>query len=212
MKKVIVILLSVAVIAAVLCAVMLPRGEYSRRGFKDNGLNEAYSRHVPLNEMNFYDEYYTTHFRVATAPLKYFYLSVMELPCDIHYYSSPDDSEPAFTLKKGESALIIHDGAYFDYDDTIGYGLRCWPDYKEGWRYGLPFVSEEQNIQAWQNADKMYYVKTSELEEVAMAYYDDNMEAGASFDFDSKDDFIDWVIRFIDHRLYTEGVFRSNDL
>ena len=212
MKRIIIILLAAAVIATCLCVILLPHSEYSQHNFTDNGLKEAYFRQVPLNEMDFNNEFRGKHFRVAINPISFPYLSAIKLPCDIHYFSSPDDSEPVLTLKKGEKVLIVHENSYFVFDDTIGYGLRCWPDYKKGWRFGLPFVFEEQDINAWENADQMYYVKTSELEKIAQEYYDANIDAGTPLDCNLKSDFVDWVTRFIDHRLYTEGVFCSKDL
>lgn len=89
----------------------------------------------------------------------------------IHYYTSPGDIQPAYTVYAGKS-----------YAHTFfwGYGFTSWPTYSKEWRYVQPFqpYSDVQNSYDKLHALPYYYVRYSDLlalseeNERDMLYYD----------------------------------------
>lgn len=89
----------------------------------------------------------------------------------IHYYTSPGDIQPAYTVYAGKS-----------YAHTFfwGYGFTSWPTYSKEWRYMQPFqpYSDVQNSYDKLHALPYYYVRYSDLlalseeNERDMLYYD----------------------------------------
>ncbi len=171
--------------------------------FKDNGKNEPYSQQVPLDQMDFstYDQYLPD----AVAAIKNDLQRSVELPADVNYYASPDDgAKPVLTLKKGTTVFITcEDGMPYN---TM-YGLTCFPDYKKGWRYGNPFVKDDFTYEDALAMSERYYVKTSELEQVAAAYYKANEKAFQQEQ--TSEQYVTGVIQTKDLFLYTGGVFCS---
>ena len=74
----------------------------------------------------------------------------------IHYYTSPGDIQPAYTVYAGKS-----------YAHTFfwGYGFTSWPTYSKEWRYVQPFqpYSDVQNSYDKLHALPYYYVRYSDL-------------------------------------------------
>ncbi len=176
--------------------------------FKDNGKDEPYANRVPLHEMDFsvYDKY----FPQATAPILVKYERKITLPCDVEYYSAKEDSVPAVILPKGTEVYIFpQDGGPFF---IHGYGVRCWPDYEKGWRYGIPFLTFDASRleDVYQDEEiPMYYVKTRQLEKVAEKFYENNPSAAVRI---RKSEYVKRAIRSIDQFLYDNGAFLSEEL
>lgn len=225
MKKKTVILCCVA--AVIVCAVgavfLMHDGSQdqppAREGFVDNGLGEPYFRKVPLSKMDFvgYGKYFNTTYTLLDYPINFEQMFV--LPCDVHYYKSPGNKKPVLTIPAGTEITMFPEpsigNSFFD-GRQVGYGLRCWPDYREGWRYGQPFTNE-LIVDAFMGDAPKYYVKTSELGEVAGAFYDAYedifWDAIRVYDGEkSREGFVYWVTRYIDERLFENGVFCSYDL
>ena len=148
--------------------------EWMEEYFKQNNKNEPYARGVPLDEMDF-SEYWgyfiTQSYAVQTDETQEsVYLT---LPCDVEYYLHKEDKTPAVVLKKGTEVVV---GKNLPLDETMalfdmsGYGMRTWPGYEAGWRYGIPFRTRLDYVESLVGA-KRYYVKTQQLFEVANAYY-----------------------------------------
>ena len=132
--------------------------------FQDNGMDEPYSQGTPLDEMDFrvYEHYLPQAMAVDSQDVTM--TSTVILPCDVVYYRSKEDTEPALTLEKGTE--VVYDYFYYrgeswrwDYD--YGYGACCWPDYEQEWRYGYPFVTN--NFSGDLEDTEMYYVRGKEL-------------------------------------------------
>ena len=170
--------------------------------FVDNGENEPYAQGVPLHEMDF--AVYEDYFPDATSALGYNYERKIELPCDINYYASKEDSKPVLTLKKGTSVYVMPK----DYAIPIGYGLQCWPDYEKSWRYGYVFLTED--FEYLLEDTEMYYVKSNELEKVADAFYQANQKAYSKRYSARK--FTKLITQEIDEVLYRNGAYLSNAL
>ena len=179
-----------------------PKWEKLKAAFKDNGKNEPYSQQIPLNQMDFsvYDKYFPKNFSLQKVYLQ----RSISLPADINYYSSPDDNaKPVLTLKKGTAVFITPSD---DMPYCKIYGLYCFPDYKKGWRYGIPFVTHDfTNSDALAMKDA-YYVKTDELKPIAAAYYDANSKP---FSHETSAQYVIGAIQDIDLILYTGGCFCS---
>lgn len=146
---------------------------------------------------------------------------LIALPADLHYYHSPDDSqEPALTLQKGE-VVVLYGNKIGCIGDVHGYGCTCYPDYKAGWRYGKVFLKNTEkysdNLDTfYSDAENQpsYYVKTADLEAIAMAYYEKNYHDMTNFfyTFSSKEEYAHKTIRQIDDILFRYGFFCSPDL
>ena len=91
----------------------------------------------------------------------------------IHYYASPGDTQPAYTVYAG-----------ITYIDTFfwGYGYTSWPTYSKEWRYAQPFLEKSKDT-AYINYEELsslpyYYIRYSDLLELSegnrqgMLYYD----------------------------------------
>lgn len=180
------------------------RKEYPRSEFEYNRWNEPYSQGVPLDEMNF--NIYRNYVVLPMALIDFAdFVKEVELPCDVHYYANKEDSEPVIVLEKGSPVYVIPaDKQYFG----PGYGLECWPDYQKGWRYGQPFVADESETSSY-DAQK-YYVRTSELEAVAKAFYQANSRLYRGQVSASRYALV--VTREIDVQLYKYGAFCSEEL
>ena len=146
---------------------------------------------------------------------------LIALPADLHYYHSPDDSqEPALTLQKGE-VVVLYGNKIGRIGDVYGYGCTCYPDYKAGWRYGKVFLKNTEkysdNLDTfYSDAENQpsYYVKTADLEAIAMAYYEKNYHDMTNFFYthSSKEEYAHKTIREIDNILFRYGFFCSPDL
>ena len=177
------------------------------KNFEDNGrTDQPYKLNIPLHEMDF-EKYYGHYFTTMSAPIggtsnKNY---KVKLPCDINYYASKEDSEPTLTLKKGTEVYV---DAKDNVIPIIGYGLRCWPDYDKGWRYGYPFLTEE--FESLPEDAKMYYVKSKELENFMAELYK-NTEEFIKIAF-TEEEYIQNTIQHIDQILWSNGVYISNDI
>lgn len=178
--------------------------EYPKSNFKYNRWEEPYSQGVPLDEMNF--NVYRSYVELPEALIDYVeFVREIELPCDVRYYAHKEDSEPIIVLEKGSSVYVIPaNRQYFG----PGYGLECWPDYQKGWRYGQPFVTDESETSSY-DAQK-YYVRTSELEAAAKAFYQANSRLYRGQVSASRYALL--VTREIDVQLYKNGAFCSEEL
>lgn len=173
---------------------------YPTSDFVDNGKNEPYAQKVPLHEMDF--SIYTQYFPDAIAANLSPCTKMVVLPCDVNYYEKKEDTEPALTLTKGTQICVQPD------TDPVpmalaGYGLECWPDYEEEWRYGCPFITE--NVFYTTEGQQKYYVKTAQLEKVAWTWFRDNIKY-------FRYHYTPWdapkaMTQIIDRQLYEAGVF-----
>lgn len=174
----------------------------AEENFMDNGKDEPYACQIPLDEMDFhvYDDY----FPKATAMILLNYDRKLSLPCDVEYYDSKENPVPILTLEKGTQVYVLPDD-----DRTIpGYGMCCWPDYEEGWRYGNPFLTTDFTYIGEEYP--MYYVKSAQLEKVVEVFYDNNLDSfGSSY---RKEDYVRRTTQYIDQILYDNGAFISKAL
>lgn len=199
----IVVLLSVTTL--IVCFVGTQRKEYPKSEFEYNKWDEPYSQGIPLDEMNF--NIYRNYVALPVALIDFVeFVREVKLPCDVRYYAHKEDSEPIIVLEKGLSVYVIP--ANRQYFGPPGYGLECWPDYQKGWRYGQPFVTDESETSSY-DAQK-YYVKTSELEAVAKAFYQANSRLYRGQVSASRYALV--VTREIDVLLYKNGAFCSEEL
>ena len=174
--------------------------EYSyTRKFVSNLKAEPYFLNIPLDAMNFsiYDDYFCKN----QALIDPNYTKHITLPCDIHYYAKKDDTEPVLTLRKGTTVYILPGDTYTF--PTVGYGLQCWPDYENGWRYGHPFLTSDITYDSV--TYPMYFVKSAQLEKVAKAFYKANTKQLKSQSSASK--FVNNIVGYIDQILYDNGAF-----
>lgn len=212
-KKKWVLICAVLVVAAVFPAFFGNQVErYQKKDFVDNGLDLPYSQGVPLEDMQFrvYAKYVEPK---ANAAVLANWKVLIALPCDVRYYVHKTDDAPAITLKKGTEVYIYPHGPRGTRRDfVVGHGLYCWPDYQKGWRYGQPF-SEDRNAEAvplksmFENSS-MYFVRTEELERVAVAFY----RANGGVPKLSENEFAFRITRFIDRELFRCGAFCSEEL
>ncbi len=236
-KKLLIPACVAVVIACAIGAFLLTRdsnsGSAVLEGFVDNGLGELYSQGVPVDEMDLltFGKYFGKMYPLPDDGLRY--VKTVALPCDVHYYAHPGDWWPVLTLKKGQEVYVLSANGWLDdfvdnYD--VGYGPRCWPDYRKGWRYGQPFATDDSHVDAWFSEDPApkYYVKTEELEAVVGAFYDVNEEivlkktewfdmlskdfAECPYEEPSRERFVWCVTRYIDERLFQGGAFCSKDM
>lgn len=168
-----------------------------QKNFTDNQKQEPYSLRIPLEKMDFdvYKDYFTT----ISAPIEYNYTQSIILPCDVEYYNSKKSQNPILTLKKGTKIYVIEESG----NSPIGYGLVCWPDYENGWRYGSPFLTE--NVVVDCGDLPMYFVKSKQLKAVAKSFYNANIKIfGRSV---TASEFSELYTSYIDRILYDKGVF-----
>lgn len=147
--------------ALLICGGYVYRYVKCRLDFKAKKYDTYYGQNVPLHEANLqlYNSLFFTSGLAHNIPQEF------ELTCDIHYYASKYDRKPVYTIKKGTIVKV---------SDYIGKGYVCWPDYDKEWRYGSPFdiLDENQNIISPDDVTKQkYYVKNTELQKAAEAYY-----------------------------------------
>ena len=186
---------------AIVLVVNCMPNEYEKT-FVDNGKNEPYAQGVPLHEMDF--EAYEDYFLNATTALGYNYTREIELPCDVNYYASKEDSKPVLTLKKGTTVYVMSSNGIV----PIGYGFQCWPDYEKGWRYGYTFLKAD--FRFIPDGAEMYYVKSNELEKVVGAFYKANQKKLKNYYRESQ--YKKLVTQYIDESLYLGGAYLSEYL
>jgi hypothetical protein len=147
-----------------------------------------------------YDKYFPHAIAAIKIPIQH----SITLTADINYYSSPDDNtKPVLTLKKG-TVIVVSPSADAPYFEM--YGLHCFPDYKKGWRYGNPFVTQDfTNKNSYATFDS-YYVKTDDLKSVAAAFYEANSKP---FSMQTSAQYVIGVIQYMDLVLYNGGCFCS---
>ncbi len=200
--------LSLGAVAAVATAlVLVNRGNGQWSHFADNGKGEPYSRGTALSDTDF--QVYRPYFDMPVGEgADYRWAREVTLPGDIRYYAEKD-GEPVLTLKKGTRVTVLPpDKAAFDVD-TVGYGLMCWPDYEKGWRYGQPFRTDGGAVEYM--AGPAYYVKTSDLEETAKAYWREVVNSDPSVTVPAGV-YVENTVELIDQTLYACGVFDSPEL
>ena len=174
-----------------------------RNLYIDSGKITPYSERVPLDEIDL-DTYWYVH--GYSTLLLYDYAELIEAPCDIEYYLKKDDTKPALTIKKGTPIYVLPEDK--DFSSTIGYGLVCWPDYEDKWRYGYPFLTEstEYAPETYTN----YYVKKTQLQKIAKVFYKENQKQFRGYR--SAPIFADMIIRNIDWSLYRKGIFCAPEI
>lgn len=199
------------VIVLIASCILLPIGISTyrqaslRKNFTDNQQNEPYALGIPLDEMDFtvYDKYFPT----ASTLLLHNYTRKIALPCDVDYFASKEDEEPVLTLKKGTAVYVLNDKE----ENPVGYGIRCWPDYQEEWRYGYQFLTAD--FTSVREGDlPMYYVKASQLEKVAEAFYKANTKQLRNDYRFSASYYAQKATQYIDKILYDAGAFCSEQL
>ena len=201
-KKVILLVLAIllAVAAIVGTIVWQHVRPYSPYKFRPNKWEEPYSKNIPLDEMNFGE--YGYYFRIYASGAYPDMVNTVQLSCDVRYYAKPGDKEPVLTLQKGTTVVIA-----LPADE--GVGIRCWPDYQKGWRYGTPFPVEGSTEDTAER--QMYYVRTKDLVKVAEVFADTNWRYFKG-DFLTKHAAAKRLVLSIDVSLYQDGCFCSPDL
>lgn len=178
--------------------------EYEKTFSENDRTDQPYKLKTPLHEMDFNE--YGYYFKTLTAPIgvSFDVGNTVILPCDVEYYALKDVSEPILTLKKGTEVCISSEKG----EIPIGYGLKCWPDYEKGWRYGYAFLSED--FEDLPENAQMYYVKSKQLEKVAIESYKDNEDVHGKFQ--TEKEYVQNVTQEIDGVLYLNGAYLSNYL
>lgn len=201
-KKLFIVLGALVLLAVIILVIDSQPNEYERN-YEDVNSNKPYSMKEPLHEADL--DTYKNYVEVAHTLLgNVNYVRKIELPCDVKYYERKEDSKPALTLKKGTEVYVLAEDNF----DKPGYGWCCWPDYEKGWRYGIPFLT--QDFKEYPKDTKMYYVKLNQLEKVCGAFYDANKDPIAKYL--SKKEYIEEHTLKIDERLCFNGFFLSNEL
>ena len=198
-KKKWIFFISIVVLFIAILAVQIYSEYTYKRDFVSNHKAEPYFLNIPLDVMDFsiYDDYFCKNQTLVDPN----YTKHISLPCDIHYYGKKEDAEPVLTLRKGTTVYILPGDTYMF--PTVGYGLQCWPDYENGWRYGHPFLTSNTTYDS--ATYPMYYVKTAQLEKVAKAFYKANTKQIKHEMSASK--FVNYIVGYIDQILYDNGVF-----
>lgn len=212
---------AVVVVAAVLVGVFVVRPAMAEKKVSVENWKDYYHEEVPLTEIPWY--ILKRYAELAVALPEHGEPDPsgrLTLPIDVHYYTSPDTSgEPALTLAKGtEVAAFSASGElYVTYID-IGYGYCCFPDYKKGWRYGIPFTTEDLSHgvgRDWENKADKYYVQTSELEAMAQAFWEANQDSpqiqATTENKGGKEGFVHWLVRLPDELMEKLGYFDAPD-
>lgn len=174
---------------------------FQKYAFVGHGKVSPYVVGTPLHEMDLetYEDYFGI---VALSYQEDMKISDrIELPCDVDYYARKEDAEPIVSLKKGTMVWIYQEEELTN--ASTGYGLVCWPDYEEEWRYGYPFLIEEDTFETTEQ--ERYYVRTAQLEQVATAFYYENI--GTAWKVSTPWDFPKEVTQNIDRTLYYGGIY-----
>ena len=212
---------AVVAAAAVLVGVFVIRPMVTEKKIHVKDTDDYYHEEVPLTEIPWYILKRYTELAVALpASGEPKPSGRLTLPIDVHYYTSPDASgEPALTLAKGtEVAAFSASGEHYVTYIDIGYGYCCFPDYKKGWRYGIPFTTEDlsQGVgRDWENKADKYYVQTSELEAMAQAFWEANQDSpqiqATTENKGGKEGFVLWLVRLPDELMEESGYFDAPD-
>ena len=212
---------AVVAAAAVLVGVFVIRPMVTEKKIHVKDTDDYYHEEVPLTEIPWYILKRYTELAVALpASGEPKPSGRLTLPIDVHYYTSPDASgEPALTLAKGtEVAAFSASGEHYVTYIDIGYGYCCFPDYKKGWRYGIPFTTEDlsQGVgRDWENKADKYYVQTSELEAMAQAFWEANQDSpqiqATTENKGGKEGFVHWLVRLPDELMEESGYFDAPD-
>ncbi len=212
---------AVVVAAAVMVGVFVIRPMVTEKKIHVKDTDDYYHEEVPLTEIPWYILKRYTELAVALpASGEPKPSGRLTLPIDVHYYTSPDASgEPALTLAKGtEVAAFSASGEHYVTYIDIGYGYCCFPDYKKGWRYGIPFTTEDlsQGVgRDWENKADKYYVQTSELEAMAQAFWEANQDSpqiqATTENKGGKEGFVHWLVRLPDELMEESGYFDAPD-
>ena len=212
---------AVVVAAAVMVGVFVIRPMVTEKKIHVKDTDDYYHEEVPLTEIPWYILKRYTELAVALpASGEPKPSGRLTLPIDVHYYTSPDASgEPALTLAKGtEVAAFSASGEHYVTYIDIGYGYCCFPDYKKGWRYGIPFTTEDlsQGVgRDWENKADKYYVQTSELEAMAQAFWEANQVSSnvpaTTENKGGKEGFVHWLVRLPDELMEESGYFDAPD-
>ena len=209
MKKRRYICIAIIILAAACILVPTGIGVYQktllRKNFTDNQRREPYALNVPLEEMDF--TVLKKYFPTESTLLLHNYNRKITLPCDVDYYISKEDSKPALTLKKGTAVYVLNT----DEENPVGYGVQCWPDYEKEWRYGYQFLTADFTSIDGEYLS-IYYVKSSQLEKVAKAFYKENTKQLQNDYRFSASYYAHRTTQYIDRILYDAGVFCSKQL
>ena len=212
---------AVVAAAAVLVGVFVIRPMVTEKKIHVKDTDDYYHEEVPLTEIPWYILKRYTELAVALpASGEPKPSGRLTLPIDVRYYPSPDAAgEPALTLAKGtEVAAFSASGEHYVTYIDIGYGYCCFPDYKKGWRYGIPFTTEDlsQGVgRDWENKADKYYVQTSELEAMAQAFWEANQDSpqiqATTENLGGQEEFVHWLVRLPDQQIESGGYFDAPD-
>ena len=149
--------------------------EWMKNYYRQNIKNEPYARGVPLDEMDFseYWNYFKTQGYAMPDSGENDSPETVVLPCDVEYFLHKEDKTPALVLKKGTEVYIYKYNIPVEQEQRFqmsGYGVCTWPDYEVDWRYGMPFRTQLDSVEAL-GGEERYYVKTEQLFQVADAYF-----------------------------------------
>ncbi len=135
---------------------------------------DQYLTHVPMEEMDLPAFSYTVDSMCGFATEETYHTCI--LPINLTYYRQQDGKMlPALVIEKG-TAIALPAYTYYG-----GYGFGTFPTYEKGWRYGVPFVTEDvlsqwkkqflKGIEVLSQADfDYYYVRLEDLKVVANAF------------------------------------------
>lgn len=167
--------------------------------------SDQYWNQVPMEQMDLSDFAFLGEGLTGFSPKKVSFN--WRLPADLTYYRDVEGEKvPALTLKKGTMVSWPMD-TYFG-----GYGFYTFPTYEAGWRYAVPFTSEEV-VSGWekglyvlpQTEYDYYYVRLEDLKPVVAAAYKAQGERGTPRSVRS-------TILLFDEGLVRHNTFISADL
>ena len=133
-------------------------------------------------------------------------------PVNIEYYENKGDKSPAYVIEKGES---IHFELLPKTKSRLQFrGNDSIPTVEKGWRIARPFKVDAEE------KDSLWYVRLEDLFCVSNEWLKENpdftrvasREVMSMGLFPTKRNISEVMLLFVDHKLYSEGIFLSRDL
>ncbi len=173
-----------------------------REEFSGGGRSRQYLQGVPVEEMD-WDSLAYCFQRVETAnavPVD----NRVSLPFPIPYYTMEEgELVPAAVIPPGTEILWLPKPEMHSW--AVGYGLHSLPTYERGWRYALPFLTEETAALG----GEPLFVRLETLEALAGEIYRSSPQVRKQL---SRQAFTRRYLLQADLALFREGEFLSADL
>ena len=170
-------------------------------------LDGGYRAQIPVKDMAPALESYS-YLGWVVAVNSAFTQETVELPMDLTYYAGPSrDSAVAFSLKKGETVVVMPQTEASGV--IVGYGCVGFPDYQKGWRCVRPFMKAGGGEKLEELS--YFYIPMADLETV-LRKYTSECNGKRTVSIENENLFIAKTLRLCDWRLYEHGIYNSPDL